>query len=443
MISFYDFSHKRAKRIGGAIGFVLGILLIIKVMPPLYAVDNPQAAGVPDPAVMETTAPAEPTPEPAADRSAIDAQAPGAAAKNDLLSVDHIDGNSILTVEDVGVYYDFDDHGYMSVGLDGTALPYDVYYGIEVSIDGPLFTVTWHNYSGADVTPTTVTVYSPYYDFREVVGDLNVSRTVTAEKAPNGPYEVRVGWTSGAVTTVALYKNGDDLYTCQTTDKSSEYICQWYDRKNAIDGLLAEAGATPENSLDYSDARWAYPVPADYGDKYRCDNGRWISLAQELTTEDMSDAQKAVVIHDWMVANLAYDQYKVNDLDNTTRATVHKDYTGKYSMWDTKTGVCADFTTVYCIMLRSLGIPAVSLDENDEHVWNIVYLDGDWVELDLTDDIDRAVYGENVADVVNAEDTVDYDAFGTPYIIDAITPGVHNINRGVYSYSYVTGGVWD
>ncbi len=93
-------------------------------------------------------------------------------------------------------------------------------------------------------------------------------------------------------------------------------------------------------------------------------------------------------------------------------------------------------------MLRSLGVPAVSLDYNDEHVWNVVYLDGDWVEIDLTGDIDRMVYGEDVTDIENAADTVDYDAFGTPYTVETIT-GKYNINRGVYTYNYVTGKGWD
>ncbi len=44
MASFYDFNHKCAKRIGGAIGIVLGILLIIKVMPALDPMDHPQTA---------------------------------------------------------------------------------------------------------------------------------------------------------------------------------------------------------------------------------------------------------------------------------------------------------------------------------------------------------------------------------------------------------------
>ncbi len=439
---FYDFNHKRAKRIGETIGFILGILLLFKMIPALDAMDRPQAASAPAPAAVETVAPAKPTPEPVAE---IDAQAPTAASKDVILPVDGINGNTVLTLGD-DVYYRFADHGYMSAGLDGTYLPYDVYYGVGVTAHGTTLDVSWHNYTGQDVCPTTMTMYSPYLDMSmflgEVTADAGQTISINAAKSKTGPYELQIAWSSGAVTTIGLYKNGGDLYTCQAAEKSSTYMCYWYDRKDAIDGLLAAAGVTPENSLDYGDDRWAYPVPADYGEGYRCDNSRWISLAQELAGDpSLPDAQKAVLIHDWMVANLAYDEYKVTHLGNT-RAATYGDYSGKYSMWDTKTGVCADFTTVYCIMLRSLGVPAVSLDYNDEHVWNVVYLDGDWVEIDLTDDIDRMVYGEDVTDITNADDTVDYDAFGTPYTIETIT-GKYNINRGVYTYNYVTGKGWD
>lgn len=74
----------------------------------------------------------------------------------------------------------------------------------------------------------------------------------------------------------------------------------------------------------------------------------------------MPDAQKAILIHDWLVANLAYDQYKVSSL-GSTRAAAH---------------------------------------------------------------------------------TVDYDAFGTPCTIGTIIPGIHNINHGMYTRTYVTRQGW-
>ncbi len=79
---FYDFNHKRAKRIGETIGFILGILLLFKMIPALDAMDRPQADSAPGPAAVEILAPAKPTPEPAAE---IDAQALDLALPNSLI----------------------------------------------------------------------------------------------------------------------------------------------------------------------------------------------------------------------------------------------------------------------------------------------------------------------------------------------------------------------
>lgn len=145
-MSFYDFNHKRAKRIGGTISIILGILLLFKMIPALDAMDRPQPASVP---------------APAAECSTIDVQAPSSEAKDIIQPLDRIHGNTVIELED-DVFYHFSDHGYMSVGLDGTALSYDVYYGIGIQVVGSMFHLTWHDYCGEGVTPTTMTLYSPY-----------------------------------------------------------------------------------------------------------------------------------------------------------------------------------------------------------------------------------------------------------------------------------------
>ncbi len=435
--------------------FLSMLLTLLLALSPWAGRNGGDSTPPPSAAPVLTEAPAHTrTPAPTHTPAPMPAPAPApspqpsgkpAATKGKVGPVDNINGNTVLAL-DGAVYYGFGGHGYASVGLDGTELPFDVYYGAGLSTEGTLLNVTWHNYTEQDVRPTAVTMYSPYLNAEMPLGEMSVEAgetlSIDTANVGTGPYELQIAWSNGSVTALGFYKNGDELWYCRDAEESSEYMCRWYDRKDAIDALLAEQGVTPENSLDYSDDRWAYPVPADYGKGYRCDNSRWIGLARELAGDpSLPDAQKAILIHDWMVENLAYDDYKVNCLGNT-RAAVYKDYTGKYSMWDTKTGVCADFTTVYCIMLRSLGIPAVSLDYNDEHVWNVVYLDGDWVEIDLTDDIDRTVCGEDVTEVTNAGDTVDYDTFGAPYTIESIEPGKHNINHGIYTRAFVTRKGW-
>lgn len=443
--NFVDFSHKKSRKMGERLAILVAVIAIIHS----FVAKTPNTASVPSeapvatPVVTETAAPAV---TPAPTEKPVDAPVANAKA----LATVNIGENAILTVED-GVYYDLGDHVYASIGLDGTALPFDVYYGVELRVDAAnskQLWLTWHNYTDQTVHPTTVTVGSPYYDISCPLMDFTQSEgkdyPIHVNGAKSGPYTVYVSWSNDTVTPVNIYVNGNKVYTCKAADRSGAYICRWYDRKNAIDALIATAGVTPENSLDYSDDRWAHPVPADYDNsKYRCDNQRWIDLAYQLVPDQsVSDAQKAVVIHDWMTANLAYDNYKVTTLGNATRAKYNKDYTGRYSMWDLRVGVCADFATIYCIMLRSLGVPAVGLAQDNVHVWNLVYLDGEWVEIDITGDMRRQVMGEDTTDILCANATVSYRSFGAPYDTATIDPARNHINRGMYTRAFVTGNGW-
>lgn len=353
-----------------------------------------------------------------------------------------IDKDSVVALEN-NTYYDFRDHSYTSVGLDGTALPFDVYYGVSGEVQGGELLVAWHNYTTNGATPTSASIHSLYYGEMMEIGSLQVAQgerqAVSIRELPTGPYTLWVDWTNGDTIPISFYKNGDDLYICQRTELSENFIRRWYDRRDAMAQLMDVYGVTPENSLDYSDDFWAYPVPADLNWQYRCDNRRWIGLARELVGDEiLPDAQKAVLVHDWMTDNLAYDNYKAYGLE-MTRAKYHNDYSGKYSMWDTHVGVCADFATVYAIMLRSVGVPCVCIDEDDEHAWNVAYIDGQWVEIDLTYDIKRYVMTEDVQDVITFPDVDTYGAFGLPFDVDALDPGRNRINSGVYTRELVTG----
>ena len=50
-------------------------------------------------------------------------------------------------------------------------------------------------------------------------------------------------------------------------------------------------------------------------------------------------------------------------------------------------GVCCDFASVFAAMCRSQGIPcavATGYRNGGYHAWNFVYVDGEWLPVDLT-----------------------------------------------------------
>lgn len=140
-----------------------------------------------------------------------------------------------------------------------------------------------------------------------------------------------------------------------------------------------------------------------------------------------------------MTENLSYDYYMVREYKSTSRWNIHKNdkNAGDWNVYTTHTGICRDFVNIYAIMCRELGIPCTTI-ENKVHGWSLIWLDGKWVDVDLTTDIKRAVYKEDVTDVSNADDTICYDAFMRDWLVKSIK----NVTVGVdiYTEKYVTTG---
>ncbi len=92
---------------------------------------------------------------------------------------------------------------------------------------------------------------------------------------------------------------------------------------------------------------------------------------------DMTDFEKVMIVHDYMVIHYDYD----DSLENHT-----------ISIMVTKTGVCESYTFAFMHIMDILGIESryVSSDAMN-HAWNLVKIDGNWYHIDLTwDDNGRA-----------------------------------------------------
>lgn len=92
---------------------------------------------------------------------------------------------------------------------------------------------------------------------------------------------------------------------------------------------------------------------------------------------DMTDFEKVMTVHDYMVIHYEYDWSYENH---------------SISIMVTKTGVCESYTFAFMYIMDLLGIEAryVSSDAMN-HAWNLVKVDGNWYHIDLTwDDSGRA-----------------------------------------------------
>lgn len=116
-------------------------------------------------------------------------------------------------------------------------------------------------------------------------------------------------------------------------------------------------------------------------------------LIKELITDDMSDYDKIKTIHDYIINNTIYDKEKEQYL-NTDTITKYNSNTAYGPLFEGY-GICSGYSDLMSLFLDKLNIPNYRISNND-HVWNLVYVDNKWKHIDLTWDDPVTNTGEQV-----------------------------------------------
>ena len=112
----------------------------------------------------------------------------------------------------------------------------------------------------------------------------------------------------------------------------------------------------------------------------------------------LTERERVLLTHDF-IANKAH--YAPSDINNTKYHTL-------YSALVEGVTVCQGYTQAMCYILPQIDVECVScLNDNENHVWNCVYVDGKWSFVDLTWDDVRVTY----SDPEYTFDTIKYDNF--------------------------------
>ncbi len=86
-----------------------------------------------------------------------------------------------------------------------------------------------------------------------------------------------------------------------------------------------------------------------------------------------SDYEKALWLHDWLIDQMEYD-YSYLWASAESALTRHK-------------GTCQSYEDAYELLLNEAGIKNQEIrDTYDTHTWNAAYLDGEWYQIDCTND---------------------------------------------------------
>ena len=112
---------------------------------------------------------------------------------------------------------------------------------------------------------------------------------------------------------------------------------------------------------------------------------KWCDLSDEIIKIDTwSDEMKVFALVKYLTQNYAYDDYRVNTLNNTSRAMKKGVWSDdNLFMYYNKVGQCWDFANALTIMCRHQGIPCTSA-ENDGHTVNAVWMCGEWIAIDVS-----------------------------------------------------------
>ena len=101
-------------------------------------------------------------------------------------------------------------------------------------------------------------------------------------------------------------------------------------------------------------------------------------IINENIKDNMSTKQKIKTLHDYIINETNYDTLKTKNIKDTT----YKSNTA-YGVLVEHYGICSGYSDTMAIFLNKLNIINYKIS-NDQHIWNLVYLNGDWLHLDLT-----------------------------------------------------------
>ncbi len=119
------------------------------------------------------------------------------------------------------------------------------------------------------------------------------------------------------------------------------------------------------------------------------------SIKSEVIDDDMSDREKIEAFHDYVINNSSYDEERAVDIENgNTENSTYNSHKANGPLLEGK-ALCSGYSDAMKLYLDQLGIPNYKI-ANDNHIWNLVYIDNQWLHLDLTWDDPVTTDGSNL-----------------------------------------------
>ena len=303
--------------------------------------------------------------------------------------------------------YDF--RGRMSVGRGrgDVFLPSEAYYGLTAYTDGGGVYVKAYDNTDSSLEVTDAVIE----DTDGASQPITITRDFTELPAENmnGLLRVNAAFSNGQTAAIYIYRNESSAWLCQAERLSPEEISAYKTRREKLARKLRERNVRPKNCVSLDAV--TYPCP-EFDESYRCDTRLWAELSNELVKPEWSEERKLLAFFDWITENIAYDTYGAESAP-FSRAGARMDYSGKYSVYELRAGVCMDYAHILLIMCRAHGIPATTIgSKSRNHVWNVVFINDRWTEIDVTCSAGYEVTTEDCSKRTVFGNRQPYDGFG-------------------------------
>ena len=109
-------------------------------------------------------------------------------------------------------------------------------------------------------------------------------------------------------------------------------------------------------------------------------------IIDKLIRDGMSDYEKELVIHDWIIDWVAYD---VSAIDREEEDLLDPDSATVFGPLIKQLAICKGYTYTFQLFMDMLDIECITVHgtanaDKEEHAWNMVRLDDEWYCVDVT-----------------------------------------------------------
>lgn len=112
-------------------------------------------------------------------------------------------------------------------------------------------------------------------------------------------------------------------------------------------------------------------------------------VLEEVIREDMTEYERERALYEWVTANAVYDQDHYDKL-----GTMDPDSHNPYGLLKNGKAICVGFATTFQLLMDMAGVECVTVvgasrDNDADHAWNMVRLNGKWYCADPTWDVEK------------------------------------------------------